>query len=107
MPREMFPDFSEIVAHARPADALLDRLAAAGTAGDLLIRVKAEQLAAAENRLRLLGPACEEILHQHLAAKGLGGVELPQCARQSSLVAHKPDAPARGADRALDHIGKT
>src|SRR3954447_12657677 len=107
MPREVFSDCSEVVAHARPADALLDRLAAAGAAGNLLIGVEAEQLAVAENRLRLLGPARDQILHQYLAGKGIAGRKLPQCARQFILVARKPDAPARGADRSLDETRKT
>ena len=46
-------------AHLRPANALLDRLAAAGAGGNLPIGMKAEQLAAAEHRLRLLGRARE------------------------------------------------
>src|SRR3954451_18429224 len=107
MPGEVCSDCSEIGAHGRPAGALLDCLAATGAARDLLIGVEAEQLAVAENCLRFLGPARDQILHQYLAGKDVARRNLSHGARQSILVARKPDAPARGADRSLDDARKT
>src|SRR4051794_18003026 len=106
MPEESLPDPFDMRAHLRPAHALLDRLAAADTGGNLAIAMKADQAAAAKHRLRLLGGARNEPLYQHLIGKGLTGVEIAQCAFQIIRVAHEPDAAARGADRGLDHRRK-
>ncbi|WGR94990.1 hypothetical protein MTX20_13145 [Bradyrhizobium sp. ISRA435] len=64
VPIEMRADRLEIAADRRPADALLDRLAAADSGGNLPIGMEAEQLAAAKHRLRLLGGTGDEVLHQ-------------------------------------------
>jgi hypothetical protein len=69
--------------------------------------VKADQFAAAEHALRLLGRARDAGLHQHLAGKAVAGLKLSHCQREVSIIAHHPDAAARGADGGLDHAGKT
>src|SRR3954470_22394049 len=100
MPAELRPDCSDIGAHAWPRHALLDRFAPTDTGSDLAVGVKAEQLAAAEYRLRLFGRAGDPLLHQHLV--GERAAEFLQRPRQCGLVMHEPDAAARGADRGLD-----
>src|SRR5436309_576893 len=101
MPGEPFSDRRHIRAHVRAAYALLDRLPAPDAGGNLLVSVKTEQFATRKNRLRFPGSACDKILHQHLAGKCIS-IEALQDSRRFALVARKPYAPARGADRSLD-----
>src|SRR5947199_5823729 len=102
MPGKLLANCFETVAHDGAAHTLLDRLAAADTGGDLTIGIEADQLPPTKYRLRLLGGAGDEILHQHLVGKRLAGAEIAQRAFKVVRVAYKPDAAACGADRILD-----
>src|SRR5438128_4469012 len=99
MPGEPFSNRRHM--RARTAHALLDRLPATDAGGNLLVGVKTEQFAVRKNRLRFPGSACNKILHQHLTGKCIS-IEVLQDSRRFVLIARKPDAPARGADRSLD-----
>src|SRR6266704_5568976 len=121
VPCEFLSDRRKMSAHPRPAHALLDGLSAAGAGGDLPIGMKADQLAAAEHRLCLLGGACDQILHQHLVHEGAVctqtlyiqawhiqalRLQVLQHAFEVVVIAHKPDAAAGGADGGLDETRK-
>ena len=62
-------DLLEEAADQRPAHAFLDRLAAADAGGHLPIGVEADQFAATKYRLRLLGGAGDQVLHQHFVGE--------------------------------------
>ena len=72
----------------------------------LPIGMEADQFAAAKYRLRLLGRAGDQLLHQHLVGKGIRRDKLTHGLVELARIAHEPDAAARGADRGLDHGGK-
>src|SRR3984957_17781738 len=98
MPGELLPDCRKMGADLRPGHALLDRFAAADAGGNLPIGMKAEQLAATENALRLLGRAHDKILHQHLVAERSIRAEFSQGGFEVVVVAQEPDAAAGGAN---------
>ena len=102
----MRADLFEIGAHGRPAHALLDRLAAADAGGNLPIGMKAEQPALTKHRLRLLGGARDQVLHQHLVGERVAGAEFTQRDFEILRIADEPDAAARGADRGFDYRRK-
>ena len=106
MPIERSSDLFQMSANDGPPHALLDRLAAANPRGNLPIGMKADHLAAAKHRLRLLGRARDKILHQNLIGECVAA-EIVQCAFEIVGIAHEPDAAARGADRSLHDGGKS
>jgi hypothetical protein len=97
VPGKPFSDRRQHRADFGPANAFFDRLAAAGTGRYLPIGVKSNQFAAAKHALRLFGGAGDKFLHQHFIGEGAGCIQLPRYDFEISLIAHEPDAAARGA----------
>ena len=106
MPGELGANLRKHRADVGPGNTLLDRLAAAGAGRDLPVGVKSDQFAAAKHALRLLGGAADEWLRQHFIGERAGRVQLLQRTLEIRLIAHEPDAAARGTYRSLDHAGK-
>jgi hypothetical protein len=99
----MSSDASKMLAHDRIFHALLDRAAATAAARQQAIGVRGDQPAVREHRLRLLGVALDDILHDQHFSEPIHGLDLGERFRKLRIVLDDPCSPARSADRRLQH----